>query len=51
MIPVPNAIIPYWPKPVLYAFPANPRNVKAEKLVAIKVNNKIIGPNVLLARK
>jgi len=51
IIAVPKPIIPYWPKPLLYAFPANPRNVNAEKFVAAKVKNNRTGPNVRFAKK
>ena len=51
IIAVPKPIIPYCPKPLEYAFPANPKNVNAENFVAASVKNKIIGPNVLFAIK
>jgi len=48
---VPNAITPYCPTPSVYAFPAKPRNVKAEKLVAARVKKRIGEVNFRFARK
>jgi len=43
--------MPYQPRPYLYEEPAKPRNVTAEKLVAIRVKNRIVVPKDLFARK